>query len=53
MGVFLIVLGGFPILATALLPLIMKVTNRQCDFELRFASCTPRLCLNALFKDAV
>ncbi|EGH70104.1 hypothetical protein PSYAR_06062 [Pseudomonas syringae pv. aceris str. M302273] len=33
MSVFLIVLGGVWILATALRALIMKIVNAQCDFE--------------------
>ncbi|EGH32626.1 hypothetical protein ALQ37_102634 [Pseudomonas syringae pv. aptata] len=33
MSVFLIVLGGVWILATALHALIMKIVNVQCDFE--------------------
>ncbi|RMS62697.1 hypothetical protein ALP62_102358 [Pseudomonas syringae pv. aceris] len=33
MSVFLIVLGGVRILATAQRALIMKIANAQCDFE--------------------
>ncbi|QDG59973.1 hypothetical protein NIBR502773_26805 [Pseudomonas sp. NIBRBAC000502773] len=41
-GVFLIVLGGVWILATAPGPLIMKITKGWCDFDRRGLGCCHR-----------